>query len=910
MDITLCKIVKFYLKLKHLLYIFIFTCAFHVNGYTSNSMNLQHANSIVEYTDSSTTSMPEDSSVVDPPKKKPSASPIKNTIVYNAKDSIRFDVMSNKVRLYGDAIVDYGTFKLEAAFIEIDWKTSTLTATYQTDSTGKKIGVPLFDQGGDDQYTANVIKYNYKTKKGYISEIVTQEGEGYMRANHAFKDENNNLLMENAKYTTCNHADPHYHFRLRKTKVIPNKKVITNFFNLYIEDVPVPLGLPFGIFPLSEKKTSGLIMPVYGSDTDRGFYLREGGYYWAINDYADMKFLGEYYANGGGGLKWITNYKYRYHYSGNMNLHYRNVVRNGDEFLRTESRDYEFRWRHSPVSRGGRTLSADVNIASSTYNSNVTTNLERNMRSTLTSNVTYALPLKGTPFRATFVARHEQNNETEQVNFTLPSLNLAMTQQYPFRSLTKNLQANGKKSSVRKFYESVSLGYGMIAQHQVSNKSLSENRFKVHKIVPEDTAFINLESQNLTTLLKRGRLGAQHNIPISGTFNLGNFSFSPSFNYTAYWYDRKNDYEYLASDTSVNVITEHRFATAGQYRASVTAQTRLYGYYGFAGFLQGKHETQVRHTVNPSVSFSYNPDFATRDDYMKTFQYSEETDSLARYRTLSRYDGNIYGNSFSSKSASVGFGLNNVLEMKRKSFSKDSTGEKVAGDYKKIKLLDQFNIRSSYNFIADSLKLSPISVNAVTSLFNIFNIQANVTLQPYVYDSTGRTSQVRIDEYVWEKSNSIGNLERLNFALSASLNPEIRKKIYSSPLATQEQIDHINANPEDYVDFSIPWDLRVSYGFNYDKVGFNEANVQQSLNISGNISATPKWKISGDVAYDFISQELFNPRVAVIRDLHCWVMRLDWVPFGPQQSYEFFIGVKAQILQDLKLTRRRSWVDR
>ncbi len=907
MDITLCKVVKFYLKLKHLLYIFIFTCAFSVNGYTSNSTGLQSANFIVEHIDSSTTSMPEDTTVVDTPKKKAPKSPIKNTITYNAKDSIRFDVVSNKVRLYGDAIVDYGTFKLEAAFIEIDWRTSTLTATYQTDSTGKKIGIPLFDQGGDDQYTANVIKYNYKTKKGYISEIVTQEGEGYMTANHAFKDENDNLLMENAKYTTCNHLNPHYHFRLRKTKVIPNKKVITNFFNLYIEDVPVPLGLPFGIFPLSEKKTSGLIMPVYGSSDARGFYLRQGGYYWAINDYADMKFLGEYYANGGGGLQWITNYKYRYHYSGNMTFHYRNVVENGDEFLRTETKDYEFRWRHTPVSRGGRTLSADVNIASSTYNSNLTTNLNQNLTSTLTSNVTYSLPLKGTPFRATFVARHEQNNQTEVVNFTLPSLNVAMTQQYPFRALGKNHV--GSKSSFRKFYESVSFGYGMIAQHRVSNRSLSENRFKVHEIMPEDTAFINLESQNLTTLLQRGRLGAQHNIPISGTFNLGSFSFSPSFNYTAYWYDRKNDYEYIAADTSVNVITEHRFASAGQYRASITAQTRLYGMYGFSGFLKGKHETQVRHTLNPSFSFSYNPDFATRDDYVKTFQYSEETDSVARYRTLSRYDGNLYGNSFSSKSASIGFGLNNVLEMKRKVFSKDTT-EEITSEYKKIKLLDQLNIRSSYNFIADSLKLSPISINGVTKLFNIFNIQANATLQPYAYDSVGRSSQVRIDEYVWEKNNSIGNLQNLNFSLSASLNPQIRNKKYSSPLATEEQLDYINANSEDYVDFSIPWDLRVSYGYNYSKIGFNEANSTQSLSMSGNISVTPKWKVDGSVSYDFINKELFNPRVLIIRDLHCWVMRLDWVPFGPQQSYEFFIGVKAQILQDLKLTRRRAWIDR
>lgn len=893
MDITLCKIVKFYLKLKHLLYIFILTCLFT----TKLQAHTNHSTKIFVGTDDSTaTSMPKDTNIVKP---KP-RSAIGSTIKYNARDSIRFNVVNQIVRLYGDAVVDYGTFELKAGFIEINWRTNTLTATYLTDSTNnKKLGIPLFKQS-DDQYTANVIKYNYKTKKGFISEIVTQEGEGYLKGQNAYKDENDNLLIENAKYTTCNLEDPHYHFRLRKTKVIPNKRVITNFFNLYIEDIPLPLGLPFGIFPLSEKKSSGLIMPTYGQSNDRGFYLREGGYYWAISDYVDMKFLGEIYANGGGGIRWLTNYKSRYRFTGNLRLNYRNVVRNGDEYTRNEVKDYEFTWRHQPLGYGGRKLSADVNIASSTYNSNLTTNTQQNITNTLTSNITYSLPLKGTPFNATIKLRHEQNNRTKEVNFTLPSINVSMTQQYPFRAFGKNHV--GGKSSVRKFYESISVGYGMNTEHRISTKGLSKPSYRSNFDL-SDTTTIDLESSNFGKLLDRGKIGASHNIPIGGTFSAGSFTFSPKFNYQEYWYQETNDYQYNSVDSSVIITNNEGFARAYQYNASLTTQTRLYGMYEFIG----KHETQVRHIINPSVSLTYTPDFQDEEKfgYYQRIKINEKNDSL----TFSRYQNAIYGSGFSSKSASVRFNLNNVLEMKRKVFAKDSTEKST---YKKIKLLDQFNLSSSYNFIADSLRLNPIRITGVTNLFNFFNIQANATLQPYVYDSTGGT-QRRIDTYAWdvkEGINKIGKFENVYVSVSTSLNPQARKKKYDSPLATEDQLDYINANANQYVDFSIPWNARISYTYNYRKIGFSEKDITQSLQVGGDFNLTPNWKVDASFAYDFINEKLTYPRVNLIRDLHCWEMRLNWVPFGEQQSFEFNIGVKAQVLQDLKLSRRRQWIDR
>ncbi|MCP4521739.1 MAG: LPS-assembly protein LptD [Cytophagales bacterium] len=841
--------------------------------------------------------MPKDSVVQKPVAK----SAIQTTISYNAKDSIRFDIVNNIVRLYGEAVVDYGTFKLNADFIEIDWKLNTVTATYSTDSTGKKIGVPIFDEG-DDQYSANVIKYNYKTKKGYISEIVTEEGGGYIQGNNAFKDENDHLLIENAKYTTCNHADPHYHFKLRKTKVIPGKRVVTDFFNLYIQDIPVPLGLPFGIFPLSEKKTSGIIVPTYGSQTDRGFYLRDGGYYWAVNDYMDMKFLGEIYANGGGGLKWTTRYKSRYKYSGNLFFHYRNVVRNGDEYIRSEERDYQFSWTHNPIVRNGRKFSANVNLASTSYNSNLTTNPDRNIVNTLSSNISYSLPIKGTPFRTTIKARHEQNNETEVVNFTLPSLNVSMTQQYPFRALTKNIV--GSKSSFRKFYESISIGYGLNTEYRISNKELTSS-FDVYNEDEQNTGQLDLASENFGLLLERGKIGASHTIPIGGTYNVGSFTFSPKFSYNEYWYAEKYNYNYIASDTSIAVDTINGFHRSYQYNTRLTMETRVYGMYNFIG----KHKTQVRHTINPSVSLGYTPDFRDEDEfgYYQSLQRNEEGDSI----TLSKYQNSIYGSSFSGKSASIGFSLNNVLEMKRKIISKDTT-EELKKDYKKIKLLDRLSLSSSYNFIADSLKLSRIKINANTQLFNFINIQTNTTLDPYVYDTTGGT-QRRIDTYAWEVKdgiNKIGSAESFFLSVNTSLNPEVRNKIYKSPIATEEQLEYINNNSEEYIDFSIPWNLNVGYTYRYQKIGFNEASATQSLQLRGNISLTEKWKIDGSVSYDLEQNEFILPRVNIVRDLHCWVMRLNWVPFGPRQSYEFYIGVKAQVLQDLKLTRRRTWIDR
>ncbi len=890
-DIILSKIVNFCRKLKNLFYklptalvLILCCCVSNRIQAQSDSISVPPTSAIEKEKaaekDSAATS-------TQPVKVK---SDIATTIKYNASDSIRFNVFTQEVILYKNAWVDYGDMKLDADLITINWSKSLITATYSTDSSGNKIGVPHFVDS-DNEYTAERIVYNYKTKKGYISKIVTSDGEGYLTGENALKDADDNLLIDGAKYTTCNRVDPHYHFKLRKTKLVNKSKVYTNFFNLYIDEIPMPLGLPFGIFPMVNKKASGVIIPTWGEAASRGFFLRDGGYYWAVNDYIGAKFLGEIYANGGWGTSTNVDYKKRYAYSGDLDFTYRDVVRNGDEYLRSSTKDYRFRWSHAPQTRGGKSFSANVNYATTSYYSNNTINVQNNLQNTLNSTIRYYVPIKNSPFNATFNLAHDQNNQTGIVNMNLPDFNLSMNRLNPFKSAS----STGKKSTFKNFYESISVQYNFDMRNKLTNAP-TINRYPFTVANPEVRDTIGFTTENFRAIWDNKELGMKHSVPINGTLKLGQFSLNGNFNYSEYWYPKSFNYEYNVDSGAVNVYEDNGFQRTNAYNGGANLTTNVYGMYSFLG----KRQRQIRHTARPSLGLSMSPDYTQNS---RVFQ-EVQIDSLGTTERISKFSGLIFNAPTSQQTASLTFGIQNVLEMKNKAI-KDTTTE-----FKKTKLLENLSINSSYNFAADSLKLARFNISANTNLFNLLNIRFNTTLDPYTYqlDSLGR--QFRTNTFAWDDNQGIGNFENWSFALSTNLNPAAFKSKYKN----QNQLpDHVRALVEDpayYVDFNIPWSINISYTYSETQVGLLRAQATQSLQFSGDVSISKSWKIGYNAAYDFENKKIITPRLNIYKDLHCWEMRFNWVPYGPQQMYEFYINVKASVLQDLKWSRRRSFYDR
>lgn len=821
----------------------------------------------------------------------PEKKDIETTINYSATDSIKLDVVDQVVYLYGDAKITYGDISLEAEQIQINWLTDILSANGVEDSTGKFQGTPIF-QEGDDTYIAKRIKYNFKTRKGIISEIVTRQGEGYIHGEKVKKNEADEYYISQARYTTCNHEHPHFYINSKKIKMIPDDKIVTGPFNLVVSDIPTPLGFAFGIFPIPDKQTSGIIIPIYGESGTRGFFLRQGGYYWAVNDYIGIKFLGEIYTKGGWGLNMLTNYKKRYTYNGNLNLNF-NKRRTGDESNINVINDFWVKWRHNPVSKGTGRFSASVDAGTSTHNRNNSYIIEDMQSSTFNSTISYTKSFKGTPFRMGVNLRQNQNTVTEEMNFTLPDFSFSMNRIYPFKKKT-----GGGKS----WYEQINFTYNFNARYKISN--IRKNIF-VGLTVPEtyqnDTTGISFD--NIPLLLERGQYGAKHSIPLSTTFKLfKNINISPSINYTEYWYPQKLRYEW--KDTILIVDTIPVFSRAYQYSAGAAMSTKIYGLYQF----KGKKIKAIRHVMTPSIRFNYHPDFS--EERFLVFYPEKQKDTIGNMKKLSRYQGAIFGAPRAGKSGSIGFSLVNVLEMKVKS-EKDTTKK-----FKKVTLLRNLRISSSYNLAADSLNLAPFNLNATTSLFNRLNMNFKSTFDPYQLDASGN----KINRFVWdEKGKGILRLTSASLFFSTNLNPKAFERKYKSDKGSEQELEEIKANPEQYVDFNIPWNLDITYNLNFKKDFVKDINgiilrdttkISQSLKFSGDVNLTEKWKIGFDSGYDFINKGFSTTNITIYRDLHCWEMNFTWMPIGIRQSYSVDIKVKASILQDLKLTKKRDWYDR
>lgn len=772
--------------------------------------------------------------------------PILDKITSFAEDSIDYDLENNKVILYHNAKINYENIELQAAYIEIDSKKNTVFAKSLKDSLGINYGFPLFTEN-NNSFTSKEITYNFKTKKGIIKEVVTQEGESYIHGKKVKKNESDILYTYNGKYTTCDLEHPHFAIKAKKIKTIPNKKIITGPAVLEFGGVPTPIALPFGFFPNQKKQSSGIIFPIYGESRTLGFFLRNGGYYFAINDKLDLSLKGDIYSKGSWSLKANSNYKKRYKFNGNVSLSY-SSIKSGSDIIQTQTdkRDFLIKWKHNqdPKASKNSRFSADVNAGSSSFHQNNSYNDNDYLSNTFQSNASYSKRFSNSNLSLNL--RHSQNTLNNSVTLSLPEINYSVNRVYPFKFLNKSEQ--------KKWFDKISFNYNLNAKNQIS--SIDSLLF----------------SKNTLSNLKNGVV---HRLPLSTSFKTFKYiTVSPGFNYEERWYFNKLERSFYQNELTTDTI--RGFNRVYSYNARVNVNTKIYGLFNFK---KGKIKA-IRHVISPNLSFNYNPDFSNS----KYGYYQEIEDTLGNKTTYSAFQNGIYGNASNSEQGNISLSVSNILEMKVK------TKNDTINSTKKVKLLESLNIQSSYNIFADSLNLSIININGRTTLFKNINLRFNSSYDPYTLDKNNN----RVNKLYINENNFPARF--INSSGSIGFNFSGGKK------------DEPYDGWQEYIDFNIPWKLSVDYTLNYNK--FNAQNaLNQSLNFSGDFNLTPKWKIGFNSGYDFINKDLTYTSLDVYRDLHCWEMRFKWIPFGNHQSYNFTIRVKASVLQDLKWEKKKDWYD-
>ena len=793
-------------------------------------------------------------------------------VYYNSDDSLLNDMKNRKAFLYGNAVVKYEDMTINAAFIEVDLDKKEVYAYGRTDGDSI-VGKPEFNQG-DETFVADTIRYNFNSKKGIIKNVTTVYDGAYLIGGKTKLHENKHIHMTHGKFTTCDLPDPHFYFNLSKAIVIPDDKIISGPANLVVEDVPTPIGIPFGFFPNKKGGTSGIIIPEFGDEENRGFFLRNGGYYWAINDYVDLTVLGDIYSKGSWGAGMIMNYKLRYKFNGSLSIKYnRNLFGYRGLSNFSASNQYALRWKFTQDSKANpnSTFSADVNMSSTDYDKYNSYNVNNYMTSTKQSSVSYSYVFPNTPLSMSVALKHSQNSNTGSIDLTLPEFAFNMSRIYPF----KRKKAVGKS----RFYEKISIAYTMNA---------------TNKIRTNDADFFNIPYDSITN-------GIIHRIPINASFKLFKYTtLTPSFNYNERWYFKRFSKQWNDSENLLETDYASTFARVWDYNASLSWSTTIYGMFNFR---KGKVKA-LRHVFSPNVSFSYVPDFGKEKyKYYGTYSRVMYNNSTGQYDTVSNmysmFEGLPYGTPNKGGSGTVNITLGNNLEMKLRNL-KDTTKDNM-----KIKLLESFNISTNYNIFADSLRWAPISITARTRI-KVVDISFNTTLDPYAIAQNEYGTYQRINKALVKTNGHLVRMTIGYLTVGFSLNSKARDK----KIAEQQEslYDIIYGYPNSYVDFNVPWNLRVSYTFRYTKP-YDEMKITQTLNVSGELNITKKWKISVATGYDFEAKKMSPTTIDIYRDLHCWEMSLHVVPFGQHKSYAFQINVKASMLQDLKLNKRRSWFD-
>ncbi len=846
-----------------------------------------------------------------------SKSALEEPVSYSAKDSITFDYTNSRAHLFGGSQVNYQNLQLTADDISLSLDSSLVHASGRPDSTGAIQGKPLFKQG-EDEYEPDRISYNFKTRKAFISNVYTQEGEGFMQSREGKRDSSGVMYVQNGKYTTCDAEHPHFYVSLTRAKMHPGKNVIFGPAYLVVEDVPLPLAIPYGFFPFSSSYKSGFIMPTYGDETTRGFYLRDGGYYFAINDKVDLKVLGEFYTKGSWGLSAQTNYKKRYRFGGNFYFSYQNT-KEGEKNMPdySVSKSFKLTWSHRQDAKANptQTFSASVNFATSSYERNNLTSMynpESYTQSTRTSSVSYSKSFSKVGLTLSGTFNLSQNMRDSSISVTLPTLSISQSRFNPF----KRKKAAGQE----RWYEKIAMSYTGTLANSINTK--------------EDKLFHS-------SLVKDWRNGMRHQVPISASFSVLNYiNVTPSFTFTDRMYTHKVMQGWDTERQDVQRDTVYGFYNVYNYNMSISANTKLYGMYRPLPWFGGKKIAAIRHVFTPTVSFSYAPDFSQSrfgfyDSYVKTDANGNV--STVRY---SPFSGMMYGTVGQGMTGSVTMDVANNIEMKVRT-DKDSTG------YRKISLIDELGGSLSYNMAAKRRPWSDLNLRARIKLTKKYTYSMNAVFATYAYDKD-ENGRVYVGDHTEWSRGRFGRFQGTAQNISYSISNETFRKLFGKKHRTTTSDDELDeeldedeetdptmqnvdpdrkkgktgANQESngdvdedgYLKFSLPWSINIGYGVTIrenTQGRFNDKRMRypyklsHTLNLSGNIRISEGWNINFSSGYDFNMHKLSMTTASLSRDLHCFQMSCSMV-ISPYTSYNFTFACKAGTLADALKWKKQS----
>lgn len=831
---------------------------------------------------------------------------IDNVINFSAKDSMVL-VGQQNAYLYGDGNVDYGEFKLNSAEIRMELDSSTVYATGVVDTLGVLQGNPVFQQGGDE-YESKGMKYNFKTERGYITNVITEQQDGFLIGSKAKKNPDGSFFLEDGFYTTCDdHEHPHFGFRITRGKVRPKKDVVTGPGYMELLGIPLPLALPFGYFPFSEKYSSGVIFPSFGDDYNRGFYLRDGGYYFAINDNVDLALRGEIYTKGSWGVSGHSSYVKRYRFRGSFDISFLTTI-TGDKGSADYSKMQNFQviWSHQQDTKANPALnfSASVNFATSGYsrndlNSYYNQNFTENTKSS-TINATYRKPGSKWSFSAT--ANVSQRSQDSTLAVSLPNFTVTMSQLAPFK----------RKKSVggERWYEKIKLSYS--GQFQNSLTAQQDVFFK-------------------KSLIKDWRNGMRHSVPVSATFSVFNYlNISPSVSMNDRMYTSKIRRQWDTQASREIQDTTYGFYNIFDFNASLALDTKIYGFYKPIKALGDKVQ-MIRHVITPTLSFGWSPDFGhPMWGYYNFYEYTDQAGNNRRV-DYSYFSHGIFGVPGRGKSGALSLNISNNLEMKVKD-ENDSTGSR------KVSLIENLSLSSSYNFAADSLRLSPLQTSIMLRLVKNFNLNLSATWDPYVYKLDANGSPRQVNRFRWQEGKGLYKLSSTGTSFSYTFNNDTFKRKKKDDTkgkgadgeeeedeSTEEEsfsnraesrrnnktgTDEEGADSDGYAKWDCPWSLSVNYSISYGYGEFDYKKMDykgrwtQNLSFNGNIRPTKNWNFSFTASYNFELKKIAYMNCSVSRDLHCFTMTASFVPMGPYKSYNFHIAVKSSLLKDLKYDKR------
>jgi len=809
-------------------------------------------------------------------------------VKYSAEDSGVLIIGTKQFILYGKASTQYKDLNLDAATIQYDQQTQKIKAKGSSDTSANSLHKATFTQGGSKSLSDS-ITYDMKTQKGITYNTYYNEGEIFVNAEKLKKVDKDVFFAYRAQFTTCNLDTPHFAFRTKKMKMINNKIGVSGPAHPEFEGVPIPLYIPFGIYPLNRGRHSGILVPTFTTSEDFGLGLEGLGYYKVLNEYVDVTVRTNLYSYGGWSLNVNPKYTKRYKYNGNFNLalqHTKILNRYGagtkDEF--TENSSFMINWSHQRDSRAhpSTTFNASVNFGSTKFNQYILNNPYQNFNNQLNSSIAFTKDWKG-KYYLSLNANHDQNNLTHLVNLNLPNANFNVITFYPFQR--KDIAGSPK------WYEKLGVGYSGNFQNRISFY---------------DTAF------QARKLLDTLQWGAEHSIPITLSLpSLGPVTLAPSVSFQQRWYGQQVIRYWDNVNDTVRTRTNHGFYTGEQMSFGMTASTRIFGTYLFKS---GKVKA-IRHEIRPTFGINYKPDLASKDFY------DVQVDTTGRKMRFSKFDGGLFGGYSEGNFGGISFGVDNLLEMKvaDKKKAADDNSDTTKSDLKKVKLIDGFGFNSSYNLLADSFALGNFSLYLRSTLFEKINITANANLDPYEVDQYGtRRNRLAI------KDGKLGRITNGNLAISTSFqskskdgkdakgNTPLPNDPYMTPDEQQRQLDYVRQNPAEFTDFNVPWRIDLSYSLSFNRVlkpdysGYR-TDIYSSINFNGDFSLAPKWKVGGTGYYDIRAMQLQQLSMFISREMHCWQLSINITPIGLYRSFNFTISPKSGILRDLKINRSRTF---